>query len=73
MHSSGYWYAFYFHKKPLIIEARSLGFKRIGVGKTFIHLGIDESKSQFVVWGYPSGSRPDVNLFVRNFLCKLIK
>ena len=49
MHSSGYWYAFYFHKKPLIIEARSLGFKRIGVGKTFIHLGIDESKSQFVV------------------------
>ena len=64
MYCSEYWYAFYFHKKPLIIEARSLGFKRIGVGKTFVHLDTDENKSQYVAWGYPSGTRPKINPFV---------
>lgn len=51
-------------RNQLVYEARNLGFKRIGVGKTFVHLDVDESKSQYVAWGYPSGTRPDVNPFV---------
>lgn len=48
----------------LIYTARDIGFTRIGVGKTFVHLDVDERKSQYVAWGYPSGSRPEVNPFV---------
>ncbi len=51
-------------RNQLVYEARNLGFKRIGVGRTFVHLDTDENKSQYVAWGYPSGSRPDVNPFV---------
>lgn len=32
-----------------LIEA---GFKRIGLAKTFIHVDIDPSKPQGVIWGY---------------------
>ena len=31
---------------------REIGFKRIGVGKTFIHVDIDKNKSQHVMWLY---------------------
>ena len=31
---------------------REIGFKRIGVGKTFIHIDIDKNKSQHVMWLY---------------------
>jgi len=51
-------------RNQIIMEARTIGFKRIGVAKTFVHLDTDENKSQFVAWGYPSGTQPDVNPFV---------
>ncbi|EDP96548.1 Peptidase M15A [Kordia algicida OT-1] len=51
-------------RDQLVYEARNIGFKRIGVGKTFVHLDTDENKSQYVAWGYPSGTSPDVNPFV---------
>ena len=53
-----------FIRNQLIAEARNLGFKRMGVGRTFVHLDVDESKSQFVAWGYPSGTPPSINPFV---------
>ncbi|WP_010520484.1 D-Ala-D-Ala carboxypeptidase family metallohydrolase [Aquimarina agarivorans] len=51
-------------RNRLVFIAREVGFKRIGVGKTFVHLDIDTNKSQNVAWGYPSGSRPEINPFV---------
>lgn len=36
----------------LVTEALKLGFRRIGVGKTFVHLDIDKSKPQDVMWDY---------------------
>ena len=37
----------------LIIEAAiSQGINRIGIGKTFIHLGISETNDQMVMWTY---------------------
>ena len=40
-----------------IIEAAlSLGIKRIGIGTTFLHLDMDFSKDQEVVWLYPAGT-----------------
>ena len=53
-----------FIRNQIIMEARNLGIKRIGVGNTFVHIDVDENKSQFVAWGYPSGTRPEVNPFV---------
>lgn len=53
-----------FIRDQIIMEARNLGIKRIGVGRTFVHLDVDENKSQYVAWGYPSGMRPEVNPFV---------
>ncbi len=53
-----------FIRDQIIMEARNLGIKRIGVGSTFVHLDLDEDKSQFVAWGYPSGTLPEVNPFV---------
>jgi len=29
-----------------------VGFKRIGVGSSFIHVDIDENKSQNLIWTY---------------------
>jgi|TARA_R110002073_G_scaffold74668_2_gene182613 uncharacterized protein YcbK (DUF882 family) len=31
---------------------REVGFKRIGMGSTFIHVDIDKNKSQNVLWTY---------------------
>ena len=40
----------------LIAAAIALGFRRIGIGATFIHLDDDNSKPQEVVWLYPSAA-----------------
>ncbi|MGB3467079.1 MAG: D-Ala-D-Ala carboxypeptidase family metallohydrolase [Cyclobacteriaceae bacterium] len=37
----------------LVKEAVKIGFKRIGIANTFIHLDNDPSKPQNVAWGYP--------------------
>ncbi len=50
-------------QRKLVEAARKIGFKRIGIGSTFIHLDIDGTKSQYVAWGYPSGTRPPFNPF----------
>ncbi|MGH1388324.1 D-Ala-D-Ala carboxypeptidase family metallohydrolase [Kordia sp.] len=52
-----------FIRNQIIEEARNLGIKRIGVGRTFVHLDVDENKSLFVAWEYPSGKPPEVNPF----------
>ena len=44
-------------KLQIAIAAIRLGIKRIGWGSRFIHLDMDESKPQNVVWGY-SGNKP---------------
>lgn len=36
----------------ILTEAVRMGFQRIGIGKTFIHLDDDESKTQQVAWLY---------------------
>lgn len=36
----------------LIYILLQVGFKRIGIGDTFIHVDIDESLPQEVMWGY---------------------
>jgi hypothetical protein len=51
-------------RNHLVSAARDVGFKRIGIGKTFVHLDIDDLKSQYVAWGYPSGATAEVNPFV---------
>lgn len=51
-------------RNNIVQAARDVGFKRIGVGKTFIHLDTDDMKSQYVAWGYPSGTPAEVNPFV---------
>ncbi len=47
----------------LVKAARKIGFKRIGIAKTFVHLDIDNSKRQYVAWGYPAGTKPPFNPF----------
>jgi len=51
-------------RNNLVQAARDVGFKRIGVGRTFVHLDTDENKSQYVAWGYPSGTPAEINPFV---------
>ena len=36
----------------IIDAALRLGFKRIGIGKDFIHLDIDRGKATQVIWTY---------------------
>ena len=50
-------------RDQLIHAAKEVGFTRIGIGKTFIHLDNDESKPQYVAWGYTKGQRPPLNPF----------
>ena len=41
------------HKRFVIIsEALELGFKRIGVGSSFIHIDDSDELPQGVIWGY---------------------
>ncbi len=42
-----------------------LGFVRIGIGKTFVHLDNDPSKTQMVSWGYPKGAKVPYDPFKR--------
>lgn len=44
-------------KKAIVAAAIKAGFRRIGWGNGFIHLDIDDSKPQDVIFGY-SGSQP---------------
>lgn len=39
-------------KYAIVQEAMKMGFTRIGIGKNFIHLDIDESLPQEVIWTY---------------------
>lgn len=49
--------AFSSGQKHAILEAAfRLGFRRIGIGSTFVHVDDDISKPQDVVWTYPSGA-----------------
>ena len=50
-------------KRILVFAAKAIGFKRIGVGKTFVHLDVDTTKSQYVAWGYPKGTPAPFNPF----------
>lgn len=36
----------------LVAALLKVGFKRIGIGKTFIHVDLDQSKDQNVIWVY---------------------
>ncbi|WP_245591206.1 D-Ala-D-Ala carboxypeptidase family metallohydrolase [Aquimarina latercula] len=51
-------------RNKIVVAAKLVGFKRIGVGKTFVHLDNDTTKKQYVAWGYPSGTKPPINPFV---------
>lgn len=50
-------------RDTLVIEAKNVGFKRIGVAKTFVHLDVDPTKTQNIAWGYPAGTAPEINPF----------
>ncbi len=50
-------------RNKIVMAAKLVGFKRIGIGKTFVHLDNDSSKKQYVAWGYPSGTKPPINPF----------
>lgn len=50
-------------RNKLVIAAKKVGFKRIGVANTFVHLDTDTTKTQYVAWGYPSGTKPPINPF----------
>ncbi len=51
-------------RNKIVVAAKLVGFKRIGVGKTFVHLDNDTTKTQYVAWGYPKGTPPPINPFV---------
>lgn len=40
------------HRFKLLVAALTVGFERIGLAKTFIHLDVDESKPPLVSWLY---------------------
>lgn len=50
-------------RDKIVKVAKEVGFKRIGIGSTFVHLDNDDSKPQYVAWGYPLGSNPPINPF----------
>ena len=53
--------------RDIIVEAAvKVGFTRIGIGKTFVHLDSDPSKKQYATWGYPVGkTAPPYNPFIK--------
>ena len=51
-------------RNKIVVAAKLVGFKRIGVGNTFVHLDNDTTKTQYVAWGYPKGTPPPINPFV---------
>jgi len=50
-------------RDKIVWAAKKAGFKRIGIGRTFVHLDNDATKPQYVAWGYPSGSPAPYNPF----------
>ncbi len=40
------------HRFKLLVAALTVGFERIGLAKTFIHLDVDETKPPLVAWLY---------------------
>lgn len=50
-------------RNRIIKAAKEVGFTRIGIASTFVHLDNDTSKPQYVAWGYPPGNQPPVNPF----------
>lgn len=50
-------------RDKIVEAAKEVGFKRIGIGSTFVHLDNDDTKPQYVAWGYPLGTKPPVNPF----------
>jgi uncharacterized protein YcbK (DUF882 family) len=40
------------HRWALITNALKAGFVRLGIGKTFVHVGIATDKPQRVIWHY---------------------
>ena len=52
-------------RDEVVRAAVKVGFKRIGIGRSFIHLDNDPSLPQPVAWGYPVGSKPPYNPYKR--------
>lgn len=50
-------------QERLAYAAKALGIRRMGIGRTFLHLDNDPTKRQQVAWGYPSGSPPPFDPF----------
>lgn len=50
-------------RNQIVFTARKIGFKRIGIANTFVHLDTDQTKKQYIAWGYPSGTKPPINPF----------
>ena len=50
-------------QRRLAYAARELGIRRMGIGRTFLHLDNDPRKTQDVAWGYPKGSPPPFDPF----------
>lgn len=51
-------------RDKIVWAAKKIGFKRIGIGSTFVHLDYDLSKPQYVAWGYPKGTKPPYRVFL---------
>jgi len=51
-------------RDKLVFGAKKVGFKRIGIGRTFVHLDNDASKTQYIAWGYP---KPPYNPFSKTY------
>lgn len=41
------------HRYAMLRAADKAGFRRIGIGKTFVHVGVSRSHDQDVIWLYP--------------------
>ena len=50
-------------QQHLARAAVDVGFRRIGIGRSFIHLDNDPAKAQGVAWGYPAGAPPPFDPF----------
>ena len=50
-------------KKAIAAALVKVGFKRIGIGSTFVHADNDPSKPSPVAWGYPKGTKAPFDPF----------
>ncbi len=53
-------------RDQIISAAVKAGFKRIGIGSSFVHLDNDLTKPLYVAWGYPKGKQPPYNPFLNH-------